>query len=113
MNKFIFNNTAYVIHPKYDLYAGSADGMVINIVKKQPMKGYKNNTGYMICMVREHGQPGQKTYCVHRFVYECFNGIIPEGKAIDHINNKRDDNRLCNLQLLTQQENSKKGDHSQ
>ena len=47
-------------------------------------------------------------YKAHRFIWECFNGIIPDGKEIDHINNKRDDNRLCNLQLLTPKENSKK-----
>ena len=41
-------------------------------------------------------------------MWECFNGIIPEGKVIDHINDIKDDNRLCNLQLTTQQENCKK-----
>ena len=51
---------------------------------------------------------GQKTYFVHRFVWECFNGIIPDGKVVDHVNNNRADNRLCNLQLMTQQENCKK-----
>ena len=53
---------------------------------------------------------GKKTkgYSVHRFVYECFNGIIPDGKVIDHVNNIKDDNRLCNLQLMTHQENCKK-----
>ena len=56
-------------------------------------------------MVRKHGQNGQKNYYVHRFVYECFNSIIPDGKVIDHVNNIKDDNRLCNLQLMTQQEN--------
>ena len=59
-------------------------------------------------MVRKHGQNGQKGYYVHRFVYECFNGIIPDGKVIDHVNNIKDDNRLCNIQLITQQENCKK-----
>ena len=43
-----------------------------------------------------------------RFVWECFNGLIPEGKVIDHINDVRHDNRLCNLQLMMHQENSKK-----
>ena len=52
-------------------------------------------------MVRKHGQNGQKGYYVHRFVYECFNGLIPDGKVIDHVNNIKDDNRLCNLQLMS------------
>ena len=62
----------------------------------------------MLCVVRKHGQNGQKGYSVHRFVYECFNGIIPDGKVIDHVNNIKDDNRLCNLQLMTHQENCEK-----
>ena len=37
-----------------------------------------------------------------------FNTIIPEGKVIDHINNDKEDNSLCNLQLFTQQDNCKK-----
>lgn len=36
-------------------------------------------------MARKHGQNGQKTCYVHGFVWECFNGVIPEGKVIDHI----------------------------
>ena len=50
----------------------------------------------------------KKTYHVHRFVWECFNGNIPEGKVIDHINNDKEDNRLCNLELVTHQQNCKK-----
>ena len=49
-----------------------------------------------------------KTYCVHRFVWECFNGLIPDYKLVDHIKDNKEDNRLCNLQLMTQQENCKK-----
>ena len=59
-------------------------------------------------MVRKHGQNGQKGYLVHRFIWECFNGLIPDGKIIDHVNNIKDDNRLCNLQLMTHKENCKK-----
>ena len=33
---------------------------------------------------------------------------IPHVKVIDHINNDNTDNRICNLQLMTQQENCKK-----
>ena len=77
------------------------------IIKKVPHTGKKSNSGYMRCNVRKYGGK-QKIYYVHRFVWECFNGNIPEGKVIDHINNNKEDNRLCNLQLVTQQQNCKK-----
>ena len=108
MNQIIINNCAYNIHPIYNLNAASQDGYVINIIKRIPLQGNKQHNGYLNCVVRKHGQSGQKTYKVHRFVFECFNGLIPEGKVIDHANNIRDDNRLCNLQVLTSSQNSKK-----
>ena len=101
------NKCVYSVHPIYDLYASDENGNVIHIIKKVPIKGAKNHNGYMYCSVRKYaGQ--QKVYQVHRFVWECFNGVVPEGKVIDHINNNREDNRLCNLQLMTHQENNKK-----
>lgn len=42
---------------------------------------------------------------VHRLVWEMHNGPIPQGMQIDHINGKRDDNRIENLRLVTQQVN--------
>ena len=71
------------------------------------MKGSKHATGYMKCCVRKYGGK-QKTYFIHRFVWECFNGDIPVGKVIDHMNDDKEDNRLCNLQLMTKQQNCKK-----
>lgn len=59
-------------------------------------------------MVRKYGDKNQKTYRVHRFVWDCYNGIIPDDKVIDNINDKKEDDRLCNLQIVTQQENCKK-----
>ena len=108
MTTITINECVYKIHPIYDLYAGSKDGNVIHIIKQVPHKGSYNRFGYLQCMVRRHGQSGQKRYQVNRFVYECFNGIVPIGLEIDHINNIRDDNRLCNLHLLTPQQNRKK-----
>ena len=101
--------TCFNIHPIYDLYGADIDGNIIHIIKKIPKKGHKNDPrGYMMCTVRKHGQNGQKSMFVHRFVWECFNGLIPGDKVIDHINDKAEDNRLCNLQLITQKENCKK-----
>ena len=46
----------------------------------------------------------------HRFLYECFHGVITDKRVVDHINNIKTDNRLDNLQLITNRENTKK-DH--
>ena len=108
MTTITINDCVYNVHPIYDLYASSKYGYVINIIKKVPHKGNKTNSGYLNICVRKHGQSGVKGYQVHRFVWECFNGIIHEGKVIDHINNDKEDNCLCNLQLVTQQQNCNK-----
>ena len=105
MTTITINECVYKVHPIYDLYAADSDGNLINIITKVPHKWNKSNRGYMKCRARKHGQ---KDYYVHRFIYECFNNVIPDGKEIDHINNIRDDNRLFNLQLLTPSENTKK-----
>ena len=106
MSNIEIKNCVYKVHPIYDLYASDKDGNVINIIKKRTWVK-KNNSGYMQCSIRKYGGK-RKAYYVHRFVWECFNGNIPEGKVIDHINNNKEDNRLCNLQLFTQQQNCKK-----
>ena len=108
MSNIEINNCVYKVHPVYNLYASDENGNIIHLVKQVPFIGQKHKNGYLFCMVRKHRQNGQKGYYVHRFVYECFNGIIPDGKVIDHVNNIKDDNRLCNLQLMSQQENCKK-----
>ena len=98
----------YFIHETYDLYAAAEDGTIINIEKKKPLVGNKQHNGYMMCCVRKSGETSQKSHQVHRFVWECFFGKIPDGKVIDHRNDDKMDNRLCNLQLMTQQQNCKK-----
>lgn len=90
------------------MFAASKKGKIIHIVKQIPMNGNLIHSGYKMCYDRKSGQKGQKGYQDHRFVWECHNGLIAEGKVIDHINNVKDDNRLDNLQLLTQKESTKK-----
>lgn len=49
-----------------------------------------------------------KTLRLNRIVWEAFNGDIPDGMVVDHINFDRADNRLSNLQLLSRGDNSRK-----
>lgn len=49
-----------------------------------------------------------ENFTLARLVYQTFNGDIPLGYQIDHINNQPDDNRLENLQCITASENNKK-----
>ena len=71
------------IYPIYDLYVASQDGKIIHIIKQLPPNGSKQRTGYWQCTVRKYGDKNHKTYFVHRFVWECFYGMIPDEKVID------------------------------
>lgn len=42
-----------------------------------------------------------KNYKVHRLVWTAFNGVIPDGMQVNHINEDKSDNRLSNLNLMT------------
>lgn len=47
----------------------------------------------------------QRRVKVCRIVWEAFNGAIPDGMVIDHINTNPSDDRLINLRCVTQKEN--------
>ncbi len=49
-----------------------------------------------------------KTYNLGRLVYRQHHGNIPKGMVIDHIDDNPKNNRIYNLQLLTQSDNVKK-----
>ena len=63
----------------------------------------KVQTGYLAVHLFKDGKG--KMYKVHRLVWEAFNGPIPEGMQINHLNEDKTDNRLENLSLTTPKEN--------
>lgn len=107
MSQLKINDYIFKVHPGYDLYAASKDGQIIHILKKQPADGFSLHNGDLKITVCKYKEKIQKNYFVHRFVWECFNGIISDNKVIDHKNDIKTDNRLDNLQMFTQ-ENCKK-----
>ena len=76
----------------------------------------KNKTVKSLRKVNCKGYPYQnfyyngKAWChlVHTFIWRAFNGPIPEGYEVDHIDNNRLNFRLDNLQLLTKSANNQK-----
>lgn len=108
-NEIHVNGLKFRVHPGFDQYGGSECGKIVNIDREAILLGNPTNTNYLQCWVRAKNKRKQKMVLLHRFIWECYNGIIPDGMVIDHINDDRIDNRLCNLHLVTQQENCLKG----
>lgn len=72
--------------------------------KGRILKGSENGHGYrQIFAYKNSKKVG--AYLIHRMVWETFNGPVPDGYVVDHINMDKSDNRLDNLRLLTFQQN--------
>ncbi len=71
-------------------------------LKEKILKPRLDNRYYQVCLCK---QSIKKNYRVHRLVWEAFNGQIPEGLQVNHINEVKTDNRLSNLNLMTAKEN--------
>ena len=85
-------------------YYATKDGKILNMSKNielMPSKVgnyYRINAAYGI----------NKKLLVHRVVWEAFNGSIPKGFEINHIDGNGGNNRLDNLELVMHSENLKK-----
>lgn len=79
--------------------------------KVRELKPTLYNNGYLHVNLWKNGK--MKKFYIHRLVYEAFRGAIPKGLTVDHVNNVKTDNRLENLQLLTQGDNTRKARNKQ
>lgn len=66
-----------------------------NKCQKDSPIGSPNNLGYLRVQFQK------KRYYVHRIIWEMFNGPIPIGYEIDHIDGNPANNQIENLRLLT------------
>ena len=75
----------------------------LQTVKGKILKPSTTPKGYQHVILCKNGKA--KNFFVHRLVYAAFCGEIPEGLVVNHINEVKTDNRLENLNLMTQKEN--------
>jgi hypothetical protein len=74
------------------------------ISKEKAMSPALNSRGKGYYQVNLKNDNGQKCFFIHQLVMLSFVGES-NGKVIDHINMNTKDNRLCNLEYVTQKEN--------
>lgn len=90
-----------------DRYEISSDGHVWRTPRKysphyKELTPYKNN-GYMSVVLSKNGKSELKK--VHRLIAVAFIENPNSLKEVNHINNKRDDNRIQNLEWVTHARN--------
>lgn len=85
MNQIELHGDIYNLHPIYDQYA-SSKSQIIDIIKKANIDIH-NHKDFLYMNAKRQGSPLAIPYTIHRFVWECFNGDIPENSVIEHIDN--------------------------
>lgn len=71
--------------------------------RKERILKQADNFGYKKVVLSKNANT--KDFFVHCLVMDSFVGEKPLGKVVDHINSNQGDNRLENLQYITQREN--------
>ena len=76
--------------------------------KNIPIRATKTSHGkkYRVAALSIDGK--KRMILAHRIIWNIHYGKIPDGMIIDHINNDSLDNRIENLQCITQSENIKR-----
>ena len=83
--------TGLLVYPKRGVIYGAGGGPV----------GAICGDGY----VRLGGRGGKGCIYAHRLIWETVHGPIPDRLQIDHLNGRKADNRVFNLEAVTQSQN--------
>ena len=90
-------------HIQVNAKTGNAYSIMSNTPKK-PL-GAKTKKGYLRTSFNNRGS---KIYAfIHRIIWISTHGIPPKGMYINHINGIKSDNRISNLELLSNSDNMK------
>lgn len=91
-------------HPTWPAFEANAEGVIESVRRRGHPLGRVCSSGYMSLCISDHGR--KVHYLCHRFVYECFNGLITDGRLVMHLDNVKTHNALVNLRLGTYSENT-------
>ena len=94
----------------FEKYTITEDGKIFSKHFNRYMLGYKNKSrgGYLsLCLMCKDKKP--RLFYFHRVIWFYFNGEIPQGYEINHIDEDKTNNSLSNLELLTRVENVRYG----
>ena len=104
------NNEVMKPIPEYPEYYATISGKIWSSKRNKFLKLYKDRDGYLNVSISNDYKISN--FRVHRLVFEAFNGVIPKGLQVNHINEIKTDNRLENLNLMTAKENCNYGNRT-
>lgn len=99
----VLKNESVALIPGYDCYYASNMGRILSKKSGKEIIPHPNSNGYLRINLRKDGK--RRCYYVHRLVMSAFCG--ESDMVVNHINRNKTDNRLCNLEYITQSENVK------
>lgn len=92
----------------WDNYVFYKDGRIYSKYYKCFLKGTVRKDGYVQVMLKcTDGK--KRMFLWHRVIYIYFNGEIPEGYEVNHLDENKQNNRLSNLSLTSHIENCNYG----
>lgn len=93
-------------------YKVSTEGEIASMLTNRILRPAKNSRGYP-CVCLFDGQSPKKpvSFLVHRLVMAAFVGPCPDGKQVNHVNGIKTDNRLANLEYVTQTDNQRHAEY--
>ncbi len=89
------------------IYEVSSFGNVRKFKCKKELRKFFDIGGYWKVSLGKNKK--WKQMFVHKLVAEAFIGPKPDGLVIDHIDHRRPNNNVHNLQYITQKENVRRG----
>lgn len=83
----------------------------VSVIKGKVIKPTMSRKGYLRVQLHKEGK--MKCFRVHRLVWMAFNGEIPDGYEVNHIDEDKTNNRLINLNIMTHKQNVNFGTRNQ